>query len=200
MTKEFLIADCELPVDINSLPILSVVDFTLESANEFKNSMFELEAHPYYEHILVNISSFGGSAHALLIYMNTIQNCRKEVILSVSGYAASAGAFLLASGTKGNRFMEPNSRLFIHSIQGYSGGGSLEFLDSELDCYKSLDQEIFKVISKQSNLTVKEIKQELKERSGNWELSPKEAIEYGFADHIGTPHFSKSVQTTLTID
>ena len=38
------------------------------------------------------------------------------------GLAASMGAFLLATGTKGKRFCMPNSRVMIHQPLGTAGG------------------------------------------------------------------------------
>lgn len=48
--------------------------------------------------------------------------CKADVSTICMGLAASMGAFLLASGTKGKRFCMPNARVMIHQPLGTSGG------------------------------------------------------------------------------
>lgn len=58
--------------------------------------------------------------------------CKADVSTICMGLAASMGAFLLASGTKGKRFCMPNARVMIHQPLGTAGGKvcvlSLSFL------------------------------------------------------------------------
>lgn len=48
--------------------------------------------------------------------------CRADVSTVCFGLAASMGAFLLASGSKGKRFCMPNARVMIHQPLGGAGG------------------------------------------------------------------------------
>lgn len=48
--------------------------------------------------------------------------CKADVSTVCLGLAASMGAFLLASGTKGKRFCMPNARVMIHQPLGTAGG------------------------------------------------------------------------------
>lgn len=48
--------------------------------------------------------------------------CKADVSTVCFGLAASMGAFLLASGTKGKRFCMPNARVMIHQPLGTAGG------------------------------------------------------------------------------
>lgn len=48
--------------------------------------------------------------------------CKADVSTVCLGLAASMGAFLLASGSKGKRFCMPNARVMIHQPLGTSGG------------------------------------------------------------------------------
>lgn len=48
--------------------------------------------------------------------------CKADVSTINMGLAASMGAFLLASGTKGKRFCMPNARVMIHQPLGTAGG------------------------------------------------------------------------------
>lgn len=48
--------------------------------------------------------------------------CKADVSTVCLGLAASMGAFLLASGSKGKRFCMPNARVMIHQPLGTAGG------------------------------------------------------------------------------
>ena len=69
------------------------------------------------------INSPGGSISAGLAIYDTMQFIKNDVVTYCIGQAASMGAFLLMSGTKGKRFALPNCRILIHqpSMGGLSG-------------------------------------------------------------------------------
>jgi len=48
--------------------------------------------------------------------------CKADVSTVCLGLAASMGAFILASGTKGKRYCMPNARVMIHQPLGTAGG------------------------------------------------------------------------------
>ncbi|MED6171541.1 hypothetical protein PIB30_041604 [Stylosanthes scabra] len=48
--------------------------------------------------------------------------CKADMSTVCVGLAASMGAFILASGTKGKRYCMPNSRVMIHQPLGTAGG------------------------------------------------------------------------------
>ena len=55
---------------------------------------------------------------------DTMQYIKCDVSTICMGMAASMGAFLLASGTKGKRFALPNAEIMIHQpLIGGQGGG-----------------------------------------------------------------------------
>ena len=60
------------------------------------------------------INSPGGSISAGLAILDTMQFIRPEVATYCVGMAASMGAWLLAAGQKGKRFVLPNSRVLLH--------------------------------------------------------------------------------------
>lgn len=68
---------------------------------------------------------------------DAMKMCKADVSTICLGLAASMGAFLLATGTKGKRYCMPNSRVMIHQPLGTAGGKvslvlSLVFLTSTL--------------------------------------------------------------------
>ena len=61
---------------------------------------------------------------AVMPIQDTMQYIKCDVSNLCLGMAASMGAFLLASGTKGKRFALPNSEILIHQpLIGGQGGG-----------------------------------------------------------------------------
>lgn len=53
---------------------------------------------------------------------DAMKMCKADVSTICMGLAASMGAFLLASGSKGKRYCMPNARVMIHQPLGTSGG------------------------------------------------------------------------------
>ena len=84
-----------------------------------------LEGQDSDKDISLYINSPGGSVTAGLAIYDTMKYIKCDVSTICMGMAASMGAFLLASGTKGKRFALPNSEILIHQplIAGGQGGG-----------------------------------------------------------------------------
>lgn len=53
---------------------------------------------------------------------DAIKLCKADISTVCLGLAASMGAFLLASGSKGKRFCMPNAKVMIHQPLGTAGG------------------------------------------------------------------------------
>ena len=71
------------------------------------------------------INSPGGSISAGMAIHDTMKYIKCDVSTICMGLAASMGAFLLASGTKGKRLALPNAEILIHQplmsgLQGLS--------------------------------------------------------------------------------
>ena len=75
--------------------------------------------------ISLYINSPGGVVSAGLAIYDTMRFIKPDVSTLCIGQAASAGALLLCSGTKGKRFCLPHSTVMIHQVLGgYQGQGS----------------------------------------------------------------------------
>ena len=79
-----------------------------------------LEAQDPDKDIQFYINSPGGSVTAGLAIYDTMQYIKADVSTICVGLAASMGAFLLSSGTKGKRLALPNSEIMIHQPSGGS--------------------------------------------------------------------------------
>ena len=73
-----------------------------------------LEAQDPDKDIQMYINSPGGSVTAGMAIYDTMQYVKCDVSTICVGMAASMGAFLLSSGTKGKRLALPNAEIMIH--------------------------------------------------------------------------------------
>lgn len=118
-------------LDINSILFtekrIIFVDDTITdaSASEAIRQLLYL-ATVSREDITLVINSPGGSVTAGLAIYDTIRGLPCDVSTFCIGMAASMGAFLLASGTKGKRYAMPNSEVMIHQIMGGAQGQAVD--------------------------------------------------------------------------
>ena len=81
-----------------------------------------LDAEDSDKDINLYINSPGGSVTAGMAIYDTVNYIRADVSTICVGMAASMGAFLLSSGTKGKRFALPNAEVMIHQPLGGAQG------------------------------------------------------------------------------
>jgi len=81
-----------------------------------------LEAQDPDKDIQFYINSPGGSVTAGMAIYDTMQYIKCDVSTVCIGLAASMGAFLLSSGTKGKRIALPNAEIMIHQPSGGARG------------------------------------------------------------------------------
>ena len=110
---------------LNDRIIVLSEDVNDTSASLVVAQLLYLEGQDPDKDISLYINSPGGSISAGMAIHDTIQYIKCDVSTICMGMAASMGAFLLASGTKGKRFALPNAEIMIHQplIAGGQGGG-----------------------------------------------------------------------------
>jgi ATP-dependent Clp protease, protease subunit len=109
-----------------------------ELANLIIAQILFLEMENPEKDIDIYINSPGGSVSAGLGIYDIMQLVKCDVRTFCTGMAASMGSLLLTAGTKGKRFMLPNSRAMIHQplIQG---GLSGQASDIEIHAREMID-------------------------------------------------------------
>ena len=95
-------------------------------ANNIVAQLLYLEAKDPAKDISMYINSPGGSVTAGFAIYDTMKYIRCDVSTICIGMAASMGAFLLSSGTKGKRFALSNSEVMIHQPSGGAQGQATE--------------------------------------------------------------------------
>ena len=93
-----------------------------EMADLIVAQLLFLEAEDPDKDIQIYINSPGGSVSAGFAIYDTMQYIKPDVSTICVGLAASMGAFLLASGTKGKRYALPNADIMIHQPLGGTQG------------------------------------------------------------------------------
>jgi ATP-dependent Clp protease, protease subunit len=91
-------------------------------ANVVVAQLLFLEADNPEKDISLYINSPGGVVTAGLAIYDTMRFIKPDVSTICVGQACSMGSFLLAAGTKGKRYILPNSRVMIHQPSGGAQG------------------------------------------------------------------------------
>lgn len=85
-----------------------------------------LESEDPGKDINLYINSPGGSVTSGMAIYDTMNYIKCDVSTVCIGMAASMGAFLLAGGAKGKRFILPNAEVMIHQPSGGAQGQATE--------------------------------------------------------------------------
>ena len=133
-----------------------------------------------HEDIYLYINSPGGSVTSGLAIYDTINYIKSDVSTICFGMAASMGALLLSSGTKGKRFILKNADIMIHQVLGKSEGQASD-IEIATNRILNLKNRLNKILSKNTGKTIKKI--EIDTDRDNY-LSASEAIKYGIVDKI----------------
>ncbi len=173
---------------LNDRIIVLSEDVNDTSASLVVAQLLYLEGQDPDKDISLYINSPGGSISAGMAIHDTIQYIKCDVSTICMGMAASMGAFLLASGTKGKRFALPNAEIMIHQplIAGGQGGG----LSGQATDIKIHADHIIRTRAKMNRLLSEYPGQPLEKVEQDTErdnfLSAQEAKEYGLIDEVIT--------------
>ena len=120
------------------------------------------------------------SVTAGMAIYDTMQYIKCDVSTICIGMAASMGAFLLSSGTKGKRIALPNAEIMIHQP---SAGTQGKVTDMEIDVehFLKIKQRLNRIMAENTGKTPEQIKSD-SERD-NWMIA-EEAREYGLVDKV----------------
>lgn len=132
------------------------------------------------EDISLYINSPGGSVTAGMAIYDTMNFIKSDVSTICVGMAASMGAFLLSSGTKGKRCALPNSEVMIHQPLGGVQGQATE-IKIAAERILSLKEKLNSLLAKNTGKDIKIVEQDTER---DHFLSAKEALEYGLVDKI----------------
>lgn len=152
------------------------------TANLIVAQLLFLQAEDSKKDIFFYINSPGGSVYDAMAIYDTMQYVTNDVVTVGIGMQASAAAFLLSSGTKGKRYLLPESTVMIHQP---SSGTRGKVTDMEIDLKESLrvKQRLNEIMAANTGQDIEKVKLDMER---DYWMTAKEAVEYGIADKIIT--------------
>lgn len=152
------------------------------SADFVINQLLLLDAADSTKDIKLFINSPGGSVTAGMGIYDVMKLCKADVSTTCFGLAASMGAFLLASGTKGKRFCMPNCKVMLH--QPYGGQSNDSSFLNRVIRERELNYHRIKFNKIYSRITGRSEEQIQKDTIADFFINAWEAVDYGIADAV----------------
>lgn len=143
-----------------------------------------LEADDPEKDIYFYINSPGGVITSGMSIFDTMNYIKPDICTICIGQAASMGAFLLSSGTKGKRFALPNARIMIHQPSGGAQGQSTDIQIQAKEIQRMKDS-LNELLASQTGQDIKKV--EADTERDNF-MSATEACEYGLVDEVIANH------------
>ena len=139
-----------------------------------------LESEDPTKDINLYINSPGGSVTAGLAIYDTMQFIKCDVSTICLGMACSMGAFLLAGGAKGKRYILPNAEVMIHQPSGGAQGQATDIMIVADRIQKTKDQ-LNRILAANTGKPLDVIAADT-ERDNY--MDPEEAVAYGIVDKV----------------
>ena len=149
-------------------------------ANLIIAQMLFLQMDDPKKDIHLYINSPGGSVTAGLAIYDTMQFLTCDVTTYCLGMAASMGAVLLASGTRGKRYALPNSDIMIHQVSGGAQGTASD-VERTVEYMFKLKKRLIRILAAH---TGKDDETVGRDSDRDYYMSAFEAKEYGLVDSV----------------
>ena len=177
----------ERSYDIFSRLLTDRIIFLGEDVNDTTASLvvaqlLYLEAQDPDKDIQFYINSPGGSVTAGMAIYDTMQYVKCDVSTICIGMAASMGAFLLSSGTKGKRFALPNAEIMIHQPSGGTKGQASD-IKIQAEWMLRTREKLNKILAENTGKSVEQIAVDTER---DHFMPADEACAYGLIDKVIT--------------
>ncbi len=149
-------------------------------ANIIIAQLLFLESENPKKDIQLYINSPGGSVSSTLAIIDTMNHIKNDISTICVGMAASGGAWLLSSGTKGKRYSLPNSEIMIH--QPLSGSeGQVTDMEIKLKQLLRMKENLTKLMAKNTGQSISKVEKDL---DRDFWMTADEAKKYGLIDKV----------------
>jgi ATP-dependent Clp protease protease subunit len=149
-------------------------------ANVIIAQLLFLESEDPKKDIYLYINSPGGHVSAGLAILDTMNHIKPDVNTVCVGHAASMGAILLSAGTKGKRFVLPNSEVMIHQPLGGVEGQATDIEISAKHILRTRDT-LNKILADNSGQKLDKIKNDV---DRDYWMNADESVKYGIVDKV----------------
>ena len=150
------------------------------SANIVVAQLLYLESKDPDKDICLYINSPGGSVTAGMAIYDTMQYISCDVSTICVGMAASMGAFLLSSGTKGKRYALKNSEIMIHQPLGGAQGQASDIAIQANHILK-IKRKLNEILAANTDQPLSKVERDTDRDNF---MSAEEAKEYGLVDNV----------------
>lgn len=154
-----------------------------EVAENIVDQLLKLDTIKSKKDIIFYINSPGGTVASGMAIYDAMQMVKSDVRTICIGRCASMAAVLLSGGTKGKRYITPNSEVMIHEVSSFNMGKVGE-LKINYEHTNTLNERIIKLLAENTGKTVKQIKHDIQLKD-RW-FNAEEALKYGLGDKILT--------------
>ncbi len=151
-------------------------------ANLVVAQLLFLESENPEKDIYLYINSPGGSVTAGMSIYDTMQFIKPDVSTVCMGQACSMGAFLLAGGAQGKRFVLPHSRVMIHQPLGGFQGQASDIQIHAMEILK-IKQTLNERLAAHTGQPLERIERDTDRDNF---MSAEQAVEYGLVDAVLT--------------
>ncbi len=151
-----------------------------EVANLITAELLFLESEDPDKDIHFYINSPGGSVTAGLAIYDTMQYIRPDISTLCLWQAASMGAWLLAAGAKGKRYVLPHARIMIHQPLGGVQGQAVD-IDIQAREMLRMREQMNTILAKHTGQSLKKIE---RDTDRDFFLESKQAVDYGLVDEV----------------
>ena len=150
------------------------------TANLIVAQLIFLEAEDPDKDISMYINSPGGSVTAGMAIYDTMQYIKCDVSTICVGMAASMGAFLLSSGTKGKRIALPNAEIMIHQPSGGTQGQASD-IKIQAEWMLRTREKLNRILAENTGKSIEQIA--IDTERDNF-MPAEEAMKYGLIDKV----------------
>ncbi len=150
-------------------------------ANLIIAQLLFLQAEDAKKDISIYVNSPGGSVTSTLAIVDTMNFIKPDVSTVCVGIAASGAALILSAGTKGKRFVLPNSEIMIHQpLMSGVEGQATDIAITAKQIIKTKDR-LNKMLAQNTDQPLSKIEQDVER---DFFMDSEEAKKYGIIDKI----------------
>lgn len=174
------------PSDVNLLNnriirLTKAVD--TETSEKIVEQLLKLDAISSKKDIVFYINSPGGAVSDGMAIYDAMQMVKSDVKTICLGRCSSMAAILLSGGTKGKRYITPNSEVMIHEVSTFNCG-KIGDVKISYEHSNALNERIIKILADNTGKDIDQIRQDIQPKD-KW-FNAEEALEYGLVDIILT--------------
>jgi len=154
-----------------------------ETSEKIVEQLLKLDTIKSNKDIIFYINSPGGTVSDGMAIYDAMQIVKSDIKTICLGRCSSMAALLLSGGTKGKRYITPNSEVMIHEVSTFNCG-KIGDVKISFEHSNALNERIIKILSDNTGKDIEQIRQDIQQKD-KW-FNSDEALEYGLVDKLLT--------------